>query len=68
MMGFHGQAQAVKNGIYGPGTGPIWLDELGCGGTENTLLECRRLPFAKHNCRHSEDAAARCSHTTGRVL
>ena len=64
MLNFHGSAQPTKSGSFGPGKGPIWLDELGCSGTENALMECARLPWAKHNCRHAEDAGVRCSHPT----
>ncbi|EFX72191.1 hypothetical protein DAPPUDRAFT_254629 [Daphnia pulex] len=56
MLNLNGPAQPAKSGSFGPGKGPIWLDELGCSGTENTLMECARLPWAKHNCRHTEDA------------
>lgn len=67
MLNFHGPAQPVKNGIFGPGIGPIWMDEVGCSGTEGTLLECPRLPWAKHNCRHTEDVGVRCSHPDSAV-
>lgn len=52
--------------MFGQGTGPIWLDEIGCDGTENNLMECSRLPWAKHNCRHSEDVAIACSASTSK--
>lgn len=68
MMNLTGPAQPTKSGIFGPGRGPIWLDELGCSGTESSLLECARLPWAKHNCRHSEDAGVRCSPSEEKVL
>lgn len=64
MLGYRGAAQVVKDGVFGAGRGPIWLDEIGCSGSENTLLECSRLPWAKHNCRHSEDVGVRCSNQT----
>ena len=60
MMGHLGPAQVVKE-KFGSGQGPIWLDELGCSGSETTLLECNRLPWAKHNCKHTEDVGVRCS-------
>lgn len=64
MMGYEGPAHVLKEHTFGPGYGPIWLDELGCHGTETTVLDCVRLPWAKHNCRHSEDVAIRCSNRT----
>ena len=47
---------------FSNGTGPIFLDQLDCRGTENTLLECNaftslRLP----TCDHSQDVAIRCT-------
>ncbi|NXG40136.1 SRCRL protein, partial [Dromaius novaehollandiae] len=45
---------------YGPGTGPIWLDEVNCVGTEPALRRCPAEPWGRHNCNHHEDAAAVC--------
>ena len=46
---------------YGQGSGPIWLDDLGCVGTEKKLLDCSALPIGDHNCGHGEDVGVVCS-------
>lgn len=48
---------------YGQGSGPIWLDNVQCSGTERRLLECTSATLGSHNCAHSEDAGVTC--TTG---
>ena len=47
---------------YAPGSGPIFLDQLECDGTENDLLQCSaRHPLGLQvMCDHSEDAGIRC--------
>ncbi len=38
----------------------IWLDEVGCTGTEATLNACRHSAYGTHNCAHAEDVGVMC--------
>ena len=51
---------AVSYATFGQGTGPIYLDNVGCTGTESSLLSCSHIGISVHNCVHSEDAGAVC--------
>ena len=47
---------------FGQGTGPIFLDNVLCTGSEQSLLLCPRInPDGDPTCGHSEDAGVRCS-------
>lgn len=57
-----GSALAAPGGArFGPGSGPVWMDDVGCGGGEQALRDCPRSPWGRSNCDHSEDAGLVCT-------
>ncbi|XP_068779591.1 deleted in malignant brain tumors 1 protein-like isoform X1 [Struthio camelus] len=48
---------------FGKGSGPIWLDNVQCSGTEAALSECQAMPWGINNCDHGEDAGVVCTDT-----
>ncbi|KAM9779106.1 scavenger receptor cysteine-rich type 1 protein M130-like isoform 2-T2 [Syngnathus typhle] len=51
---------APSNAHFGRGSGPIWLDDVVCGGQELAITHCNHLGFGDNNCGHSEDAGVIC--------
>ena len=55
-----GIAIAIGNAAFGAGSGLIFLDNLECAGTEETLFECPRPAAGIHNCGRFEDSGVYC--------
>uniref|UniRef100_A0A8C2Y745 SRCR domain-containing protein n=1 Tax=Coturnix japonica TaxID=93934 RepID=A0A8C2Y745_COTJA len=49
---------------FGRGNGPIWLSEVNCTGTEDSLSKCKARPKGVTGCHHGEDASVVCSDPT----
>ncbi|XP_041470263.1 deleted in malignant brain tumors 1 protein-like [Lytechinus variegatus] len=60
MLGFCTASSAPGQARFGPGSDPIWLDDVSCTGSENDLRDCQHRGFGSHNCGHSEDAGVIC--------
>ncbi|XP_058273166.1 deleted in malignant brain tumors 1 protein-like, partial [Hemibagrus wyckioides] len=55
---------ALVSAHFGPGSGPIWMYDLACRGSESTLKKCGSLNRVT-SCSHYEDAGVICS---GQIL
>lgn len=59
-LGFPGAMETTVGSYYGNGTGPIWLSEVNCEGTESAIDDCQSPPFGEHYCDHSNDVGVIC--------
>ena len=64
-LGFqYGEAQAKTGAFFGQGSGPIWLDDTNCTGSENRLSSCDHRGWGVENCGHHDDAGVICFNGT----
>uniref|UniRef100_A0A8C5KJB0 Galectin-3-binding protein n=1 Tax=Jaculus jaculus TaxID=51337 RepID=A0A8C5KJB0_JACJA len=66
-LGFENATKALGRAAFGPGSGPVMLDELECNGTEPSLANCSSLGWLKSKCKHDQDASVVCANETRSV-
>ena len=65
-LGFGSSGTAIGSAGFGQGSGPIWLDNVLCTGSESTVASCGHFGInITRNCSHSEDAGVECSGIQG---
>ena len=53
-------ARALFSSQTPDGSGPIWLENVQCNGTESRLVNCLADPLGTQNCNHEDDVGVRC--------
>ena len=58
-----GGGEILSRGSYpfGAAIVPIWLDNVVCSGTEQSLFDCPANDVGDSNCDHDEDIGVRCT-------
>ena len=55
-------ATVYYSAYFGQGTGPIFIHQLTCAGSESSLFQCYWTAYRyNYRCSHSEDAGVRCA-------
>ena len=59
-LGFPQASQAFSGATHGQGSGPIWLSNVACLGSESHLYDCSQSGWGNNNCNHNRDASVQC--------
>lgn len=59
-------AQALSSAYFGQASGPVWLHDLNCTGSERHVSQCEKGNWGGTNCSHTKDAGVRCQQGKGK--
>ncbi|XP_019616079.1 PREDICTED: antigen WC1.1-like [Branchiostoma belcheri] len=59
-LGLPGVVEVFHQSTFGPGPGPIWLDDVNCNGDELMIESCSHNGWNVTDCKHEEDAGVAC--------
>ncbi|XP_077090921.1 scavenger receptor cysteine-rich domain-containing protein DMBT1 [Siphateles boraxobius] len=59
-MGCGDVIEAKSAAYFGQGSGPMWMNNVRCNGTESTLKDCVLSGRVQQNCSHEKDAGVIC--------
>ena len=60
-LGFRLASRVAEPGEFGQGTGHIWMSNMKCNGTEDSLSQCFGTKYYPTTCVHEEDAGVVCA-------
>ena len=62
-LGFPPATSVSRKAAFGQGTGPVWMDDVVCTGSEASIDRCSFPGWEIEDCGHHEDAGVQCSST-----
>ena len=58
----YSHGNATRQAQFASGTGPVWLSQVGCLGSESNLSHCIHVGAGNiGSCLHAQDAGVQCS-------
>ena len=60
-LGFPDAVSVPRSAHFGNGSGQVWLDDVGCSGSESTIENCPHSGWGVKDCSHNEEASVICS-------